>query len=48
MELITVANICKYRRLRERHHFIWMAMKVHGKPMHDMDRLIKECAHFFP
>jgi hypothetical protein len=47
VELSTIVNICKYRRFHEGHHFILMAMDVHGTPMHDMNRFIKECAHFF-
>jgi hypothetical protein len=33
----TIVNICKYRGLHERHHFIPMAMKVHNAPRGDMD-----------
>jgi hypothetical protein len=29
------------------HHFISMAMEVHGAPMHDMDHFIRERAHLF-
>jgi hypothetical protein len=31
----------------EGHHFIPMAMEVHGAPRCDMDRFIKECVHLF-
>jgi hypothetical protein len=47
MELITIVKICKYRRLHEGHHFILMAMEVHGAFEHDMDCLIKECVRIF-
>jgi hypothetical protein len=46
-ELNIIAKIHKYRGLQERHHFILMAMEVHGTPRHDMDRFIRECAHHF-
>jgi hypothetical protein len=42
-----IAKIHKYKGLHERHHFILMAMKVHGALGHDMDRFIKEYAHLF-
>jgi len=47
MKFNTIVNICKYRRLHERHHFIPMAMEVHDTLGHDMDRFIKECACLF-
>jgi len=47
VELNTIVKIRKYRELHEGHHFIPMAMEVHGTPRCDMDRLIKECAHLF-
>jgi len=47
VELNVVAKMCKYKRLHEGHHFIPMAMKVHGAPRHDMDHFIKECARLF-
>ncbi len=47
MELNAIAKIYTYRRLHEGHHFIPMAMEVHGAPGHDMDHFIRECAHFF-
>jgi len=43
----TIAKIHKYNGLQEGHHFIPMAMEVHGTPMRDMDCFIKECAHLF-
>jgi hypothetical protein len=47
VELIAIVKICKYRWFHEGHHFIPMAMEVHGTPMHDMDRFIGECASLF-
>jgi hypothetical protein len=47
MEFNAIAKICKYRGLHEGHHFILMAMEVHGAPKNDMDRFIRECAHLF-
>jgi len=47
MKLSAIVNIYKYRRLHEGHHFISMAMEVHGTPKRYMDCFIKECAHFF-
>jgi hypothetical protein len=47
MELNTIVNICKYRRLHEGHHFIPMALEVHNTLGHDMDHFIKECACLF-
>jgi hypothetical protein len=47
MELNAIVKICKYRRFHERHHFILMAMEVHGAPKCDMDYFIKECARLF-
>ncbi len=41
-KLNTIARIYKYRKLHERHHFILLAMEVHGAPGNDMDRFIKE------
>jgi hypothetical protein len=45
--LSTIAQIHKYRRLHKGHHFIPMAMKVHGALGCDMYCLIKECVHLF-
>jgi hypothetical protein len=47
MELNAIIKICKYRGLHEGHHFILMAIEVHGTPGHDMDYFIKECARLF-
>jgi hypothetical protein len=47
VELNAIVKIRKYRELREKHHFIPMAMEVHGTPRCDMDRFIKECVHLF-
>jgi len=47
LELSTIVKIHKYKRLHERHHFILMAMKVHGTLECDMDSFIKECVHLF-
>jgi hypothetical protein len=46
-KLSAIAKICKYRGLHEGHHFILMAMEVHGTLGRDMDRFIKECVHIF-
>ncbi len=35
VKLGTIAKICKYKKLHERHHFILMAMEVHGALWHD-------------
>jgi hypothetical protein len=47
VELNTIAKIHKYRGLHDGHHFIPMAMEVHGALGHDMDRFIRECACLF-
>ncbi len=46
-KLNAIAKICKYKRLHEGHHFISMAMEVHGTPKRDMDRFINECVRIF-
>ncbi len=46
-KLSAIVNIRKYRGLHEGHHFILMAMEVHGAPEHDMDCFIGECARLF-
>ncbi len=46
-ELNVIIKIHKYRGLYEGHHFILMAMEVHGTLGHDMDGFIKECACLF-
>jgi hypothetical protein len=43
----TIAKIHKYKRIHERHHFISMAMEVHGALWHDINPFIKECACLF-
>ncbi len=43
----TTVKIRKYGRLHKRHHFILMAMEVHGALGHDIDCFIKECVHLF-
>jgi len=47
VETSAIAKIHKYRRFQKGHHFILMAMEVHGAPEHDMDRFIKEFVHLF-
>ncbi len=42
----TIARICKFEGFYKGHHFIPMAMEVHGTPKHDMDHFI-ECVHLF-
>jgi hypothetical protein len=46
-KLNAIVKIRKYRRLHEGHHFILMAMEVHGTPGCNMDYFIKKCAHLF-
>jgi hypothetical protein len=46
-KLSAITKICKYKRLHDGHHFIPMAMEVHGAFAHDMDCFIKECARPF-
>jgi hypothetical protein len=47
VKLSTIVKIRKYKGIHDKHHFIPMAMEVHGTFEHDMDRFIKECAHLF-
>jgi hypothetical protein len=47
MELNAITKIHNYRRLREEHHFIPMAMEVHNAFECEMDCFIKECACLF-
>jgi hypothetical protein len=47
VELSTIVKIRKYKRFHERHHFIPMAMDVHGTPWRNMDHFIRECACLF-
>jgi hypothetical protein len=42
MKFNAIIKICKYRGLHEGHHFILMAMELHGAPKPYMDRFIKE------
>jgi hypothetical protein len=46
-KLNAIAEIHKYRKFHEGHHFILMALEVHGIFGHDMDHFIRECAHLF-
>jgi hypothetical protein len=46
-KLSAIVKICKSKRLQEGYHFILMAMEVHDTRECDMDRFIKERAHFF-
>jgi len=46
-KLNVITKTHKYRRLQKGHHFIQMAMEVHGALGCDMDRFIRECAHLF-
>ncbi len=47
MELNAIAKIHKYKGLHVGHHFIPMAMEVHGTLERDMDCFVRECACFF-
>jgi hypothetical protein len=47
VKLSAIVKIHKYKDIHEGHHFIPMAMEVHGAPKHDMDHFISECAHLF-
>jgi hypothetical protein len=46
-KLNAIAKIRKYRGHHEGHHFIPMAMEVHGALERDMNCFIWECAHLF-
>jgi len=46
-KLNAIDKIHKYKRLHERHHFILMAMEVHGTKERGMDRFIKKCFRLF-
>jgi hypothetical protein len=48
MELNAIAKICKYKRFHENHHFILMAMEVHGALGQNMDCYNKEVWSSFP
>jgi hypothetical protein len=47
MKFSVTIKIYKYKGRHEKHHFILMAIKVHGIPGWNMDHFIKECAYFF-
>ncbi len=47
MKFSTIIKFHKYKRLHEGHHFIPMAMEVHGAFECDMDRFIRECVRLF-
>jgi len=47
IEFKVITKIHKYRGLYEGHHFILMAVEVHGTPRCDMDRFIRECVRLF-
>jgi hypothetical protein len=46
-KLNTITKICKYRGIHEGHHFISMAMEVHGALGHDMNHFKKDFARLF-
>jgi hypothetical protein len=46
-KLNTIVKTCKYRKIHEGHHFIPMAMEVHGPLGHVMDCFIMESIRFF-
>ncbi len=46
-KLSSIIKIQKYRGLYEGHHFILMAMEVHGTLGSDMNHFIRECACLF-
>ncbi len=43
----TITKICKYRGIHEGHHFISMAIEVHGALGRDMDHFNGDCARLF-
>jgi len=47
VKLSAITKIYEYRRLHEGHHFILMAMDVHGTFECDMDHFIGECVCLF-
>jgi hypothetical protein len=47
VELNVIFKIYKYRRIHEGHHFIPMAIEVHGAPGSDMDHFITKCVRLF-
>jgi hypothetical protein len=44
-KLSAFVKICKYKGFHERHHFILMAMELHGTPKHDMNCLCPPFHH---
>jgi hypothetical protein len=42
-----IAKIHKYKRFKEGHHCIPMAMEVHNAPGCDMNCFIRECVYLF-
>jgi hypothetical protein len=46
-KLNAITKICKYKGIHEGHHFISMAMEVHGAPRHDMNHFNKDCVRIF-
>ncbi len=47
IKLSVITKIHKYKGLNEGHHFISMAMEVHGALGHDMDHFIKDYVRLF-
>ncbi len=47
LKLSVIVKICKYRGLHDGHHFIPIAMGVHGALERDMDHFIRECVCLF-
>jgi hypothetical protein len=46
-KLNTILKIRKYKKLHEKHHFILMAVEVHGAPGCDMNHFFRKCARLF-
>ncbi len=46
-KLNAIAKIRKYKGFHEGHHFIPMAMEVHGALGRDVDHFIREYVHIF-
>jgi hypothetical protein len=46
-KLNTIVKIYKYKKIHEGHHFIPMAMEVHGALERDMDCFIRESVRLF-
>ncbi len=47
IKLSAITKIHKYKGLHEGHHFILMAMEVHGALEHNMGRFIKDYVRLF-